>query len=86
MIAMNDELRNSPSSPTMSNRLPRLRCDGAIRNASRTVTPTSGRLIRKMPRQLQYWVRTPPIIGPAAAASPFTAPQIPIAIPRSRPS
>ena len=44
-----------------------------------------GTLTRKMPRQLQLVVITPPSTGPSAVDMPMTAPQTPNATPRSRP-
>ena len=44
-----------------------------------------GTLTRKIPRQLQLVVITPPSTGPSAAATPVIAPQTPNATPRSRP-
>ena len=50
-----------------------------------TATTLTGRLTRKIHRQPKCVVSSPPMIGPAAAAAPFTAPHVPNAIPRSRP-
>ena len=47
-------------------------------------TPT-GTLTRKMPRQFQSVVITPPSTGPTAVAMPTTAPHTPKAVPRSLP-
>src|SRR5207249_1239842 len=40
---------------------------------------------KKIQRQDRYVVRTPPTSGPTATAAPVVAPQIPNAVPRSRP-
>ena len=44
-----------------------------------------GTLTRKMPRQLQSVVITPPSTGPSAVDTPVIAPHTPNATPRSRP-
>jgi hypothetical protein len=44
-----------------------------------------GRLTRKIPRQSQSVVIRPPSTGPAATATPVTAPHMPKAVPRSLP-
>ena len=44
-----------------------------------------GRLTKKIQRQPAYSVRTPPTSGPIATARPTVAPQMPKAVPRSRP-
>ena len=48
------------------------------------ITPI-GTLTKKIQRQPAYSVRTPPTSGPIATASPIVAPQMPKAVPRSRP-
>ncbi len=48
------------------------------------ITPT-GRFTKKIPRQVQPLVITPPSTGPTATATPVTAPQTARAVPRSRP-
>ena len=45
----------------------------------------TGTLTRKMPRQFQSVVITPPSTGPSAVETPMTAPHMPKATPRSRP-
>jgi hypothetical protein len=44
-----------------------------------------GRLTKKIHRQPAHSVRAPPTSGPIATAAPTVAPQIPKAVPRSRP-
>ena len=44
-----------------------------------------GMLTKKIQRQPAHSVRTPPTSGPIATAAPVVAPQIPNAVPRSRP-
>ncbi len=50
-----------------------------------TATTATGRFTRKIACQPNPWVRSPPSIGPAAAAAPLTAPHTPNAVLRSRP-
>ena len=50
-----------------------------------TATTLTGRLTRKIHRQPKLAVSSPPMIGPTADAAPLTAPQMPKAMPRSRP-
>ena len=50
-----------------------------------SATMPTGRLTRKMPRQLIPVVMTPPRTGPSDVATPVTAPQMPKATPRSLP-
>ena len=45
----------------------------------------TGRLTRKIQRQLSPVVSRPPRTGPRATLTPVTAPQTPKAVPRSRP-
>ena len=60
--------------------------DSSTRQAvSATARTPIGTLTRKMPRQLQLVVITPPRTGPSAVETPVTAPQTPNATPRSRP-
>ena len=51
---------------------------------ARQATPI-GRLTKKIQRQPAQVVRTPPTSGPIATAAPTVAPQMPKAVPRSRP-
>ena len=44
-----------------------------------------GRLTKKIQRQPAHSVSAPPTSGPIATAAPIVAPQIPKAVPRSRP-
>ena len=53
--------------------------------APKTQKAPIGRLTKKIQRQPAYSVRRPPTSGPIATASPIVAPQIPNAVPRSRP-
>ncbi len=55
------------------------------RRVTYTARAQTGRLTKKIQRQPKCSVSSPPMIGPAAAAAPLTAPQTPKAIPRSRP-
>ena len=48
-----------------------------------TAPTATGRLMKKIARQLTYSVRTPPTTGPIASASAETPAQVPIALPRS---
>ena len=52
---------------------------------SATARTPIGTLTRKIPRQLQFVVITPPSTGPSAVDTPVIAPQTPNATPRSRP-
>ena len=60
--------------------------DSATRQRVTTIanTPT-GMFTKKIPRQLQPVVITPPRTGPTATATPVTAPHTANAVPRSRP-
>jgi hypothetical protein len=60
--------------------------DSSTRQAVSTTASTPiGTLTRKIPRQLQSVVITPPSTGPSAVETPVMAPQTPNATPRSRP-
>ena len=56
----------------------------AQRRRRRTRSPI-GRLTKKIQRQPTYVVSAPPTSGPIATAAPTVAPQMPKAVPRSRP-
>ena len=53
---------------------------------SATAAMPIGRLTKKIASQPMASTSTPPTSGPTATAAPIVAPQIPIAVPRSRPS
>ncbi len=59
------------------------RVSGTERIAITTVTTASGRLMRKIHRQLAWSIRTPPTKGPIADATPPRPDQAPIARARS---
>ena len=74
------------TSPSGSRRL----CSGSLDSRSwrapkTTATTPIGMLTRKIHRQESHEVSIPPASGPIATAAPITAPQIPNAVPRSRP-
>ncbi len=62
-----------------------LRDSFTTRSVTATARMLTGRLTKKIQRQSRCSVSSPPRIGPAAAAAPFTAPQTPNAMPRSLP-
>ncbi len=53
------------------------------RTVNQTAIRQTGRLTRNTQRQPKCSVSSPPASGPAAAAAPLTAPQMPNATPRS---
>ena len=57
----------------------------SVRRAMTIVARPIGTLTKKIQRQERPWVSRPPMIGPAATAAPEVAPQMPKAVPRSRP-
>ena len=60
--------------------------DSSTRNIVTQIAATPiGMLTKKIQRQPAHSVRTPPTRGPIATAAPVVAPQIPNAVPRSRP-
>ncbi len=76
----------SSATPRMSTRPDgRGNAFGMKRNASTSSTIPIGTLIKKMPRQTQYCVMTPPKIGPAIWPIGMTDENIPIPRSRSRP-
>ena len=60
--------------------------DSSTRISVRTIAAIPiGMLTKKIQRQPAHSVRTPPTSGPIATAAPVVAPQMPNAVPRSRP-
>ena len=55
-------------------------------NAMAAVITPSGTLMRKIQPQCRCWLTSPPMTGPSARPSAETAPQMPIAVVRSRAS
>ena len=72
--------------PSQSTRPGRGFFDSSTRISVRTIAAMPiGMLTKKIQRQPAHSVRTPPTSGPIATAAPVVAPQIPNAVPRSRP-
>ncbi len=65
-------------------RLPSPRDSATNGIAIATVIAPSGTLIRKIQPQCRCWLMTPPIAGPSARPSAPIAPEMPIAVVRSR--
>ena len=73
------------SPPRSSPRRPSSRVSCNSRNPPATQATPIGMLTKKIQRQPTYVVSAPPTRGPIATAIPIVAPQIPKAVPRSRP-
>ena len=76
----------SSANPIQSGGVGRGDLDSSTRQTvSATARTPIGMLTRKIPRQLQFVVITPPSTGPSAVDTPVIAPHTPNATPRSRP-
>jgi hypothetical protein len=69
-------VKAAPPPQSMRGRSAR-RVSASERRATKIVTRPMGTLTKNTQRHERVWVSRPPTIGPAAAAAPLVAPQIP---------